>query len=54
MQITRLLPAVFMAALLCGCPDTKLPKAPPSVPQPKAASAALPMTAQATHTEFFS
>jgi hypothetical protein len=24
------------AALLCGCPDTKVPKKPPSVPEPKA------------------
>jgi hypothetical protein len=25
--------------LLTGCPDTKVPKAPPKVPEPKAASA---------------
>ncbi|MES2412686.1 MAG: hypothetical protein V4614_02710 [Pseudomonadota bacterium] len=22
--------------LLCGCPDTKMPKAPPKIPEPKA------------------
>lgn len=26
--------------LLSGCPDTKVPKAPPKVPEPKAASTA--------------
>ncbi len=30
-----LLPLAFVAALLCGCPDSKLPKAPPRVPEPK-------------------
>ena len=28
--------ASFFSLLLCGCPDTKLPKAPPKVPEPKA------------------
>jgi hypothetical protein len=34
--------------LLSGCPDTKMPKAPPKVPEPKAASAWLqtPLPAQ--------
>jgi predicted component of type VI protein secretion system len=27
--------------LVSGCPDTKVPKAPPKVPEPKAASTAL-------------
>ncbi len=29
----------FAAVLLCGCPDTKMPKAPPKIPEPKAALA---------------
>lgn len=29
----------FTAVLLCGCPDTKIPKAPPKIPEPKAAFA---------------
>jgi len=33
--------------LLSGCPDTKVPKAPPKVPEPKAASVALQATPQA-------
>lgn len=34
--------AVAMAsALLSGCPDPKLPKKPPSVPEPKAGASAL-------------
>ena len=28
---------VLTTMLLAGCPDTKLPKVPPSVPEPKAA-----------------
>ena len=28
--------AAFFSMLLCGCPDSKLPKAPPKVPEPKA------------------
>ena len=33
------LPLLLVSAtmLLAGCPDTKLPKVPPSVPEPKAA-----------------
>ena len=27
--------AAFFSMLLCGCPDSKLPKAPPKVPEPK-------------------
>jgi hypothetical protein len=30
--------------LLSGCPDTKVPKAPPKVPEPKAAGGALHAT----------
>ena len=33
-----LLPLAFVAALLCGCPDPKLPKAPPRAPEPKVVS----------------
>lgn len=33
--------------LLSGCPDTKVPKAPPNVPEPKAAGGALHATPQA-------
>ena len=32
-----LLPLVFAAALLCGCPDAKPPKIPPKAPEPKIA-----------------
>jgi hypothetical protein len=28
--------SVMAAALLCGCPDTKVPKKPPAIPEPKA------------------
>ncbi len=28
---------VITSGLLCGCPDPKLPKAPPHVPEPKLA-----------------
>ena len=28
--------AAFFSVLLCGCPDSKLPKVPPNVPVPKA------------------
>jgi hypothetical protein len=27
---------LFLTVFLCGCPDTKVPKAPPLAPQPKA------------------
>ena len=30
-----LIPLAFIAALLCGCPDTKLPNTPPKAPEPK-------------------
>ena len=33
-----LLPVALVAALLCGCPDSKLPKVPPRVPEPKVMS----------------
>ncbi|MDB5967481.1 MAG: hypothetical protein JWQ72_3981 [Polaromonas sp.] len=29
-------PLLMAAALLCGCPDSNVPKAPPNTPQPKA------------------
>ena len=32
--------ALLASAILSGCPDPKLPKAPPSVPEPKAAGSA--------------
>lgn len=32
-----LFPMLILTTLLCGCPDTKVPKAPPLTPQPKAA-----------------
>ena len=31
-----LFPVLILTALLCGCPDTKVPKGPPLTPQPKA------------------
>lgn len=31
------LAVVLAAGLLCGCPDAKMPKAPPKIPEPKAA-----------------
>lgn len=40
-----LLPLVFFAALLSGCPDaSKLPKVPPQVPEPKMTAPLLPDT----------
>ena len=30
-----LIPLAFIAALLCGCPETKLPNTPPKAPAPK-------------------
>ena len=33
--MTKLLPFVFSTALLCGCPDSKIPKTPPKAPEPK-------------------
>ncbi len=30
-----LIPLAFIAALLCGCPETKLPNTPPKAPEPK-------------------
>ncbi len=32
-----LLLSLMAAALLCGCPDAKVPKKPPVIPEPKAA-----------------
>ena len=40
--------AVACVVLLSGCPDNKMPKAPPKVPEPKAALAA-PASWQALH-----
>jgi hypothetical protein len=37
-----LLPLLLAIFVLSGCPDSKLPKVPPKVPEPKAASAGLP------------
>lgn len=34
-----LLPLSLAAMLLAGCPDTRSPKLPPQVPEPKAAAA---------------
>ncbi len=31
-----LLSLTLVTLLLCGCPDTKIPKVPPKVPEPKA------------------
>lgn len=33
-----LLPLTLITLLLCGCPDAKVPKVPPKVPEPKAAA----------------
>jgi hypothetical protein len=33
-----LFPMLLLTAFLCGCPDTRVPKAPPLTPQPKAAT----------------
>ncbi len=33
--MTKLLPFVFATTMLCGCPDTKIPKVPPKAPEPK-------------------
>ena len=35
------LPALFSLALLTGCPQSRLPDTPPTVPQPKASSAGM-------------
>ena len=37
-KLLQMLPLIFIAALLSGCPDTQLPKTPPHTPQPKAIS----------------
>ena len=34
-----LLPLLLAIILLSGCPDSKMPKVPPQVPEPKAVSA---------------
>ena len=31
----RLVPLILLALLLSGCPDSKIPKPPPKVPEPK-------------------
>lgn len=36
MKTHLLLPLALTALLLSGCPDSKMPKAPPSTPEPKA------------------
>lgn len=36
-HLKTLLPLLAVTACLCGCPDVKVPQAPPGVPQPKAA-----------------
>ena len=33
-----LLPSLLAAVFLTGCPDSKMPKVPPSAPEPKAAN----------------
>ena len=33
----RLIPFTLVTLLLCGCPEAKLPKPTPMVPEPKAA-----------------
>lgn len=33
--MAKLLPLVFLTALLYGCPDNKVPKIPPKAPEPK-------------------
>ena len=55
MKTLLLLPALSVIALLCGCPETKVPQTPPSVPQPKAAASTavpLPALAQAASQGF--
>ena len=42
----RLIPFAFVTLLLCGCPEAKLPKPTPMVPEPKA-SLTEPLTPQA-------
>lgn len=39
MKMLKRSAALFVAVLLSGCPETKLPQVPPSVPQPKVAGA---------------
>lgn len=34
-----LIPLALTAALLCGCPNTKLPSTPPKAPEPKISTA---------------
>jgi hypothetical protein len=36
-----LLPLLLFIFVLSGCPDSKMPKVPPKVPEPKAASGGL-------------
>ena len=37
----RIIPIAFSALLLCGCPEAKLPKPTPMVPEPKATTSEL-------------
>ena len=47
-----LLPLAFVAALLCGCPDPKLPKAPPRVPEPKVVFSLCPDASASAQSNF--
>ncbi len=40
--LLQLAPLVLSTLLLCGCPDTKLPKPPPQIPEPKISGPASP------------
>lgn len=42
--------SLMAAALLCGCPDNKVPRKPPSIPEPKAAEPAKQSAAPAKQT----
>jgi len=47
--LLQLVPLVLGTVLLCGCPDTKLPKPPPQIPEPKISGSTGPApTDQAT------
>ena len=50
MRPLLLLPLALLSLLLAGCPDTKLPKGPPQVPEPKI-SLAMPAPAAAAPAE---
>jgi hypothetical protein len=38
----KLLPLTLLALLLSGCPDAKIPKPPPKVPEPKLMTSTFP------------